>query len=422
MPADRPRVTVFTSAHRPPHLEESLASLLRQSFERWEWVVVVDQGARWRPEGDDPRIRVIVGGAMASAGAAKRMACSAAGGEILVELDDGDVLASDALQEIVRAFDGHPDVGFVYSNVAPLGEDGIRDESRHDPRDGWTLQPVGVDGRSVLMTEALAPDPHNVSHSRYAPQHVRAFRRSTYELAGGYDAARQVLEGQDLMCRMYQHTGFHLIPRCLYLERMPGAGAPSDARGDAEIEKAGADLYEGYVQANALAWARRRELLALDLGAAHNKPPGYMGVDQYEGEGVDIVADVTRGLDLPDSSVGVVRAVDFLEHVPDKIAIFNELHRVLAHGGMLLSLTPSTDGRGAFQDPTHVAYYNENSFWYFTDRTYSQFVPPIHCRFQVSRLATLFPSPWHEEHRISYVQANLVAIKDGPRQGGLLTM
>ena len=32
------------------------------------------------------------------------------------------------------------------------------------------------------------------------------------------------------------------------------------------------------------------------------------------------------------------------------------------------ALTPSTDGRGAFQDPTHVSFYNENSFWYFTDR------------------------------------------------------
>ena len=67
----------------------------------------------------------------------------------------------------------------------------------------------------------------------------------------------------------------------------------------------------------------------------------------------------------------MIRAVDFLEHVPDKVALFNELYRLLAHGGMLLSLTPSTDGRGAFQDPTHVAYYNENSFWYFTDANYA---------------------------------------------------
>jgi hypothetical protein len=108
-----------------------------------------------------------------------------------------------------------------------------------------------------------------------------------------------------------------------------------------------------------------------------------------------------------------------LEHVPDKIALFNELHRLLAHGGLLLSLTPSTDGRGAFQDPTHVAFYNENSFWYFTDAAYANFVPEVTCQFQVSRMATQFPSPWHREHNISYVNANLIALKGGPRQGGV---
>jgi hypothetical protein len=89
---------------------------------------------------------------------------------------------------------------------------------------------------------------------------------------------------------------------------------------------------------------------------------------------------------------------------------------------MLFTSTPSTDGRGAFQDPSHVAFYNENSFWYFTDRQYADFVPQINCRFQVSRLVTTFLSDWHREHNISYVNANLIAIKDGPRQGGPLTI
>ena len=165
---------------------------------------------------------------------------------------------------------------------------------------------------------------------------------------------------------------------------------------------------------------QRAGLHALDMGAAHRKQPGYLGLDQYAQPGVDIVANVTEGIPLPDSSVGVIRAVDFLEHVPDKIAIFNELYRLLAHGGMLFSLTPSTDGRGAYQDPTHVAFYNENSFWYFTESQYATFVPQITCRFQASRVTTHFPSDWHRQHDIPYVGANLIAIKDGPRQGGFL--
>ncbi|MBQ1029721.1 methyltransferase domain-containing protein [Micromonospora sp. C97] len=137
---------------------------------------------------------------------------------------------------------------------------------------------------------------------------------------------------------------------------------------------------------------------------------------------MDIVCDVTKGIDLPDNSVGVIRAVDFLEHIPDKMGMFNELYRVLAPNGLLLSLTPSSDGRGAYQDPTHVAFYNENSFWYFTNDQYARFVPEIRCRFQVSRLGTYFPSDFHQAHNIPYVVANLIAVKDETRNGGPLTI
>ncbi len=107
---------------------------------------------------------------------------------------------------------------------------------------------------------------------------------------------------------------------------------------------------------------------------------------------VDIVAELPGRVELPDGTVGVIRAVDFFEHVADKVALINELYRLLAPGGVVLAQTPSTDGRGAFQDPTHVAFYNENSFWYYTDENYSRYVPEIEARFQVSRLHTHFPS------------------------------
>ena len=118
--------------------------------------------------------------------------------------------------------------------------------------------------------------------------------------------------------------------------------------------------------------------------------------------------------------MGVIRAHDFLEHVPDKVRLMNEIYRVLAHGGLMLSMTPSTEGRGAYQDPTHVAFWNENSFWYYTDAHFAKYVPEITCRFQVSRLDTIFPTLWHNQHQIPYVYANLVAIKEGPRLPGEL--
>lgn len=268
---------------------------------------------------------------------------------------------------------------------------------------------------------ALPPTPHNVSYIWFAPNHVRAFTRQAYERSGGYEASRVVLDDQDLMCRLYRVGAFHHIPEVLYLQRMHGVNTQRDAETNAYIQTETVRLYDTYIEGNALAWARRNRLHALDLGAAHNRPAGYLGVDQYPGPDVDIVATLPERLDLPDDSVGVIRAVDFLEHVVDKVALINELHRVLAPGGLLLSMTPSTDGRGAFQDPTHVAFYNENSFWYYTSDAYRRFVPGITARFQSSRLVTHFPSEWHQSHLISYVTANLIAIKDGsPRNGGPL--
>lgn len=407
-----PTISVFTPSHRPTYLEDCLQSLLSQSFTDWEWKVLLNGGCSWAPSVIDERVRIVSTSETMGVGAAKGRACALGTGEYLVELDHDDILASNALDEIVGAFAAHDDVGFVYSNVAQLNDDGSRNDEKFNMEMGWRYREADVDGRAVLECVAMEPLPSNVSYIWFAPNHVRAFRRDVYEKIGGYGEEMFVLDDQDLMCRLYQETDFHHIDKCLYLQRIHGQNTQSDPKINADIQRETVRLYDEHIGANALAWAKRRGLYALDLGAAHNKAPGYLGVDQYESPDVDIVADITKGIDLPDGSVGVIRASDFIEHIVDKVALFNELYRLLAHGGVLLTLTPSSDGRGAFQDPTHVAYYNENSFWYFTSHEYARFVPEITSRFQNSRLVTYFPSLYHEEHNIPYVMAHLVAVKD----------
>ncbi|MFG3308940.1 glycosyltransferase [Streptomyces wuyuanensis] len=413
-----PRFSVFTPSHRPRFLDECLATLQAQSCSDWEWIVLLNNGARWRPERPDDRVRVEIADELRGVGAAKRRACELARGEILVELDHDDLLARDCLAELGKAFDEHPDAVLVYSNTAQITEDGGRDDTRFNETHGWQYEEVDVDGRRLLAAKTMAPTPHNVSYIWYAPNHVRSFRKDVYEKVGGYDATRTVLDDQDLMCRLFQAGDFHHIERCLYLQRIHTANTQRDPQINAHIQRETVALYDKYIEANALAWTQRRGLLALDLGAAHRKPPGYLGVDQHAGDGVDIVATLPGRLDLPDNSVGLLRAVDFLEHVPAKVPLINELYRMLAPGGMLLSMTPSSDGRGAYQDPTHVAFYNENSFWYYTDNQYRSFVPEIEARFQNSRLVTYFPTDWHSKNDISYVVANLIAMKEGAARCG----
>ncbi|MET8951634.1 glycosyltransferase [Streptomyces sp. NPDC004393] len=413
-----PRFSIFTPSHQPRFLDECLASLQAQTCSDWEWIVLLNKGARWRPEHPDDRIRLEIADGVDGVGAAKRKACELARGEILVELDHDDLLAKSCLTELGEAFDAHPEAVFVYSNTAQITEDGKRDESRFDEAFGWKYEEVTVDGRSLLQAVSLAPTPHNVSYIWYAPNHVRAFRKESYEKAGGYDASRTVLDDQDLMCRLFHVGDFHHINRCLYLQRVHPANTQRDPEINAHIQRETVTLYDKYIEANALAWTQRRELLALNLGAADRKPPGYLGVDQNPGEGVDIVAPMPGKLDLADGSVGLIRAVEFLERVPAKVPLINELYRLLAPGGMLLTTTPSSDGRGAYQNPTHVAYYNENSFWYYTDDQYRAFVPDLDARFQSSRLVTYFPTEWHSDNNISYVVANLIAMKEGAARCG----
>lgn len=416
----KPLVSIFTPSHNPEYLDEAFHSVVAQSYTKWEWIVILNGGANWTPPSEDSRVRIYHNDNINGVGAAKKYACSIATGEYLVEFDHDDILISSCLDEVVNAFQDNPDCGFVYSSTAQIDADGNRNDTRFNPHMGWLYDDEVIDDKSVSVARSFAQFPSTVSYIWFAPNHVRAFRRDIYDLVGGYDDSLDILDDQDIMCRMYQSTNFFQIKKCLYLQRIHDNNTQKDQILNQRIQVETVGMYDRYIEQNALAWCRRNNLLALDMGAAHGKPDGYLGVDQYAGPGVDIVADISKGIDLPDNSVGLIRAVDFLEHIPDKISVFNEMYRVLAHGGMILSMTPSTDGRGAFQDPTHVAFYNENSFWYFTNEFYAKYVPEITCKFQVSRMSTFFPSDWHRQHNILYVNANLVAVKDGPRIAGEL--
>jgi glycosyltransferase involved in cell wall biosynthesis len=172
-----PRVSVFTPSHKTRFLDECLESLLAQTFTDWEWIVLLNGNARWRPAEADDRIRVVVDDTISGVGAAKRLACAEANGEVLVELDHDDLLTPDCLAKVVAAFDAHPEASLVYSDCAQILEDGSRDNSRFNADAGWTYDEVEVGGRQLLRARSMAPTPHNVSYIWFAPNHVRAFRR-----------------------------------------------------------------------------------------------------------------------------------------------------------------------------------------------------------------------------------------------------
>jgi hypothetical protein len=138
----------------------------------------------------------------------------------------------------------------------------------------------------------------------------------------------------------------------------------------------------------------------LNLGCCDATLKGFINVDIVPGSGVDVAADLRQAWPWTDGSVDFVRAWDIIEHLPDKIHTMNELWRVLRPGGRAQIVVPTTDGSGAFQDPTHVSFWNRRSFLYYESGN------PYRERFARS---------YGIQAKFRVVEENIASSLDGPR-------
>jgi SAM-dependent methyltransferase len=116
-------------------------------------------------------------------------------------------------------------------------------------------------------------------------------------------------------------------------------------------------------------------LRVLDVGCGGRKQYLHaIGIDRYSYPGVDIVADLERGLPVADRSIDHVFAVHFLEHVHRLLPLLNELHRVLRPEGVLHVMVPHRASVNAWADPTHVRFFHPQTFK-FLCRPYPELRP-----------------------------------------------
>jgi hypothetical protein len=83
--------------------------------------------------------------------------------------------------------------------------------------------------------------------------------------------------------------------------------------------------------------------LRLHIGSGNVRLPGWTNVDVQPLPGVDVIADVTRGLDFQGAEA--VFSEHFLEHLAldDALRFLLEVHRVLADGAWARLSTPNLD-------------------------------------------------------------------------------
>jgi SAM-dependent methyltransferase len=109
-----------------------------------------------------------------------------------------------------------------------------------------------------------------------------------------------------------------------------------------------------------------RSARVLDIGCGGTKQVATaIGLDRHPQPGVQVVADLERDLPFADCSFDRVFAIHVLEHVLDIVRLMNEVHRVLRPGGVLHAITPHRQFINAVADPTHVRYFDVQTFRYF---------------------------------------------------------
>ena len=130
---NHPLVSVIVpTCDRPDLLDRSMSSILAQTFEDYEVIVVDDGTHRAVPDAmfDDPRVRVIPCEGASGPGPARNRGIEAARGEYVAFLDDDDLWLPDKLTVSVQALQEHPEAGVVFHRTGRPGEDVAADNGQ----------------------------------------------------------------------------------------------------------------------------------------------------------------------------------------------------------------------------------------------------------------------------------------------------
>lgn len=442
-------LSIFTPTHDPQHLVEAYDSLKIQDYENWEWVIVPNGGAVGKiPEVIrlDKRVHIFPYDVEAEArrklaalsseereklekkeeaegtpkndpdnapeplriGALKRFACDHCKGQVFCELDHDDLFVPGILTRVVKEVENG--AGFVFSDSAVFLSERGNLPIGYGELHGWETYDFKVYGKTFLATRQFEVTPRSLCEIYYAPDHIRCWTRKAYYDSGGHNADLTVGDDHDLICRTYlKHHRFAHTGSCGYLYRNhPGNTVKSH---NEQIQKQQKKNRDNYLYQLLEEWATRTKQQYLDL----------KGGDVHK---LLFWDDGKPTFDIEESSIGTIRAYDFLQFIPQAnvVDIMNEIYRILVPGGWFCSGTPSTAGFGAFA-PHNKSYWNSYVFLHYCDHDYARQIEEIDrdtrvkCRFQRVRCFDSFPNVLFQRANVKYVYADLCAIK-GQRQPG----
>jgi SAM-dependent methyltransferase len=112
----------------------------------------------------------------------------------------------------------------------------------------------------------------------------------------------------------------------------------------------------------------------LNVGCGRDILPGWINLDYAALRGVDVVYDLERCTEIPmpfeDDSIDEFLLSHVIEHIRNSMPLMQELHRAAKPGALARIRLPHGASDDAWEDPTHVRSYFQQSFGYFSQPYY----------------------------------------------------
>ena len=330
------KISIITPSHKTKYLNELEESLINQTYDNWEWILLLNNGVVYTPNNLDDRIKIInLDLKTNSVGALKKIASDYATGEVIAEVDHDDFLTKNCLFEVANAYAKDDDVGFVYSKTIYLKENG--DFIPYDKIHGWEYDYYNWNGENLIVMNELPLYPGNLGYIVYSPNHIRTWKKDIYDEIGGHNKNLEVCDDQDLMIRLYQKTKFKYIDKPLYFYRITGDNTWIK-NGDL-IHKLTNDLYKKNIVDLCLRYCKLKNLKDVIINED----------------------DASKLKGISSDSIGLVRFNAPLKRNNNTIDFLEQIHRILHPGGMFLCEYELNNKEYCTEEDLHQFLYERNN-------------------------------------------------------------
>ena len=215
LPTSGPLLSVVVPVYRPEvwYLSACIDSVKAQTYRNWELCICDDASGDERVtallaqlSSADHRVRVVANEVNGGISRATNSALAVARGDYVALLDHDDSLEPEALAEIARALDVHPDADVLYSDDDKIDEQ----DRRFDPHFKTDWAP------DLLLTFPYLG-------------HLLVVKRELLDKVGGFRSEFDGSQDYDVMLRVTEHARRVVhVPRVLYHWRKVAGSAAGD--------------------------------------------------------------------------------------------------------------------------------------------------------------------------------------------------